>query len=114
MLSGHLRFSWVARRVVATLLVVAAAVTAAVPRASAQAVGANVGGVVTDPSGARLPGVAVTGTNTANGATQAIVTGPEGKYRAVALQPRPHMIKAELPSLTAPNPSVVLTLRAAH
>src|SRR5262245_2457192 len=112
MLSGHLRFSWVARRVVATLLVVAAAVTAAVPRASAQAVGANVGGVVTDPSGARLPGVAVTVTNTANGATQTIVTGPEGNYRAVALQPGPYTIKAELPGFTAQSLSVVLTVGA--
>ena len=38
----------------------------------------------------------VTVTNTNNGATQVLVTGAEGNYRAVALQPAPYEIAAEL------------------
>ena len=79
---------------------------------SAQTVGASVGGVVTDPSGARLPGVTVTVTNKANGATQTFVTGLEGNYRAVALQPGPYTITAELQGFTAQNRSVTLTVGA--
>jgi hypothetical protein len=79
---------------------------------SAQTVGASVGGVVTDPSGARLPGVTVTVTNKANGATQTFVTGPEGNYRAVALQPGPFTITAELQGFTAQHRSVTLTVGA--
>jgi carboxypeptidase family protein len=70
-------------------LVLSIAALFASANAAAQSVGANVGGVVSDPSGARLPGVTVTVTNKANGATQTFVTGPEGNYRAVALQPGP-------------------------
>src|SRR5437868_1310209 len=83
-----------------------------VERLSAQSVGANIGGVVTDPSGARLPGVTVTVTNSANGATQTFVTGPEGNYRAVALLPGPYTIKAELQGFTPQSRSVTLTVGA--
>ena len=38
--------------------------------ARAQVVGGSIGGTVTDDTGASLPGVTVTVTNTANGATQ--------------------------------------------
>src|SRR5438105_7267452 len=59
-------------------------------------IGANVGGIVTDNSGAVLPGVTITITNTATGRTQALVTSAEGRYRAVALQPGPYQVVAEL------------------
>ena len=79
---------------------------------SAQSVGANVGGVVTDQSGARLPGVTVTVTNKSNGATQTFVTGPEGNYRAVALQPGPYTIAAELQGFATQTRPVTLTVGA--
>src|SRR5712691_11822453 len=59
-------------------------------------IGANVGGIVTDNSGAVLPGVTITITNTATGRTQSLVTSADGRYRAVALQPGPYQIAAEL------------------
>ena len=64
--------------------------------ARAQAVGAIVGGIVTDESGARLPGVTITITNRSNGRTHALVSGEQGEYRAVALQPAPYHIAADL------------------
>lgn len=48
---------------------------------------ANIAGVVSDDSGGALPGVTVTLTNTANGRAQTIVTGSDGRFRAVALLP---------------------------
>ena len=66
------------------------------PEAIAQLGGANVGGVVTDETGARLPGVTITVTNKANGTSQVLITGVEGNYRAVALHPAPYDIVAEL------------------
>lgn len=55
---------------------------------------ANVGGTITDESGGTLPGVTVTVANTANGRSQTLVTGSDGRYRAVALQPGPYEIVA--------------------
>src|SRR6185436_8534047 len=67
------------------------------PSAHAQIGGsANLGGAVTDDSGGALPGVTVTVTNTANGRAQTLTTGTDGRYRAVALQPGPYEIAAEL------------------
>jgi len=80
--------------------------------ASAQSVGASVGGVITDPSGARLPGVTVTVTNNGNGATQTFVTGAEGNYRAVALQPGSYTISADLQGFTSQRRAVTLTVGA--
>src|SRR6266850_4487666 len=59
-------------------------------------IGANVGGIVTDNSGAVLPGVTITITNTATGRTRSLVTTADGRYRAVALEPGPYQIAAEL------------------
>ncbi|MGD9903556.1 MAG: TonB-dependent receptor [Vicinamibacterales bacterium] len=58
--------------------------------------GAAIGGIVTDDTGGTLPGVTVTITNTNTGASQVQVTGPEGNYRAVNLQPGPYSVVAEL------------------
>jgi carboxypeptidase family protein len=57
---------------------------------------ANIAGVITDDSGGALPGVTVTITNTATGRPQTLVTNDEGRYRAVALQPGPYEVSAEL------------------
>ena len=77
--------AWTSRRRRAWLPMLALVLAMARPAAGQG--GANVGGVVTDDTGAALPGVTVTVTNTSNGATQVLVTGPEGNYRAVNLQP---------------------------
>src|SRR5262245_45170452 len=64
--------------------------------AAAQVGAANIGGIVTDESGGALPGVTITVTNRSNGVMQTFVTGERGNYRAVALQPAPYEIRAEL------------------
>jgi hypothetical protein len=76
----------------------------------AQAVGANIGGVVTDDSGGRLPGVTVTVTNTATGAAQVFVTGPQGNYRAVALPPARYEVKAELAGFATQTHALTLSV----
>ncbi len=55
-------------------------------------VGANVGGVVADNTGAVIPGATVTITNSSNGETQVLKAGAAGNYRAVNLQPAPYQI----------------------
>ena len=57
---------------------------------------ANIGGAIVDDSGAALPGVTVMVTNRANGRSQTLLTGGDGRYRAVALQPGPYEIEASL------------------
>ena len=84
----------------------------AAPPALAQVGRANVGGVVTDETGARLPGVTVTVTNTANGISQVLITGVEGHYRAVALQPAPYDIVAELSGFAPVRRSLILSVGA--
>src|SRR2546428_4867841 len=78
----------------------------------AQVGGASVGGIVTDDTGARLPGVTVTVRNTVNGATQVLLTGPEGNYRVVALRPAAYEITAELAGFAASKRAVTLTVGA--
>ena len=86
---------------------------ALLPAVAAGQVGAaNVGGVVRDDSGAILPGVTVTVTNTANGRAQTLVTGEDGKYRAVALQPGPYEIAAELQGFGTFKRALVLVVGA--
>src|SRR6185295_11351834 len=98
-------------RVILVLLAALASFVTGAGVARAQAV-ANVGGTAVDESGARLPGVTVTITNKANGATQVLVTGPEGNYRAVALQPAPYEIKMDLSGFTTQVRPVTLTVGA--
>jgi hypothetical protein len=81
-------------------------------RASGQAVGANIEGVVTDEGGGRLPRVTITITNKANGRVQVLTTGDEGNYRAVALQPAPYEIRAELSGFATARREITLTIGA--
>ena len=74
--------------------------------------GANVGGVVTDETRGALPGVTITLVNTATGATQVLVTGPEGNYRAVNLQPGPYSLTAELAGFATARKTVTLSVGA--
>jgi hypothetical protein len=76
----------------------------------AQVGAANIGGVVKDESGAVLPGVTVTVTNTATGRAQTLVTGDDGKYRAVQLVPGPYEITAELQGFGTLKRAIVLVV----
>src|SRR4051794_30597118 len=73
---------------------------------------ANIAGVVTDDSGGSLPGVTVVVTNTATGRAQTLVTGAEGRYRAVALQPGPYEVSAELQGFATVKRLVTLVVGA--
>ncbi len=65
--------------------------------ASAQAVaGSQISGVVKDSSGAVLPGVEVTVTNTDTGATRTVFTGADGAYVLPNLPVGPYTLKAVL------------------
>jgi Carboxypeptidase regulatory-like domain len=79
-----------------------------VPVAVAQSVGASVGGVIVDDTGAALPGATVKITNKSNGVAQQVVTGVDGRYRAVALQPAPYDITVELQGFATVQRDVVL------
>ena len=82
--------------------------TMAAPFALAQSVGASVSGVVVDESGAAIPGATVRITNKSNGVTQNAVTGSDGRYRAVALQPAAYDIAVELQGFATVQRDVVL------
>jgi hypothetical protein len=56
----------------------------------------NIEGVVTDTTGAVLPGVTVVVKNTATNVTRELVTDEAGRYRANALQPGVYQITATL------------------
>ncbi|HUP46210.1 MAG TPA: TonB-dependent receptor [Thermoanaerobaculia bacterium] len=62
----------------------------------AQATGAVLTGKVTDGTGAALPGVTVTLTNTATGVTQSVVTGVDGNYRTTTVSAGRYTMVAEL------------------
>src|SRR5919204_1616047 len=105
----HSRHLHIRRSSFALALVLVA--TLATVRAYAQIGGAaNIGGAVTDDSGAALPGVTVTVTNTANGRSQVVVTGSDGRYRAVQLQPGPYLVIAELQGFSTSRRNVVLVV----
>ena len=53
----------------------------------AQTVGASLQGVVTDSSGAAVPGVTVLVVSVATGATRELQTDAAGRYRVPLLQP---------------------------
>jgi hypothetical protein len=68
-------------------------------------------GVVTDPSGAVVPGVDITITNLGTGAEQVVVTTESGVYRAPFLPPGMYRVSAALPGFkTAVADNVALRL----
>ena len=97
-----------------TLVAALALVSALAVTPSAAQIGgsANIAGVVTDDSGGALPGVTVTITNTATGRAQALTTNGEGRYRAVALQPGPYEVAAELQGFSAVRRGITLVVGA--
>ena len=79
---------------------------------SAQMTGASLSGQITDETGGALPGVTVTITNKTNGVAQTAVTGPEGRYRVVALQPAVYEIAAELAGFGTAKRDITLFVSA--
>ena len=58
---------------------------------------ARISGTIDDPSGAVLPGVSVTATNTATGVVTSTVSNEAGAYNFPSLLPGPYTVAAELP-----------------
>src|SRR6185503_21056331 len=65
--------------------------------ALSQSANATVGGTVQDASGAFIPGVTITATNTGTGIVTTVVSNEAGAYQFASLQPGTYEIKAELP-----------------
>src|SRR3954470_8340194 len=84
--------TWSARLMAALLLL-----SPALPvSAQSQAVNGTIEGIVKDTSGAALPGVTVTVTNTDTGAQRIVISGEEGTYRAPLLPLGRYDVIAEL------------------
>ena len=64
--------------------------------AVAQTTNATVGGTVADASGALIPGVTVTATNTGTGIVNTVVSNESGAYNFASLQPGTYKVTAEL------------------
>ncbi|MCX6551753.1 MAG: TonB-dependent receptor, partial [Acidobacteria bacterium] len=97
-----------AGHVFVSLVILLAACTPAESQTSA----ANLSGLVSDQSGGLLPGVTVTVTNLATGTQQVRVTDPDGRYRAVALQPGRYKIVADLSGFTPQTQEITLIVGA--
>jgi len=63
----------------------------------AQVLTAQISGTIKDPSGAVLPGVQITATQTATGAKRSTVSNETGNYVLPSLPTGPYMLQAELP-----------------
>src|SRR5262249_1020778 len=57
---------------------------------------AQISGVVTDSSGARLPGVEITATQTARGLVRTVITNEAGLYELPSLPTGPYKLEAAL------------------
>jgi hypothetical protein len=81
-------------RVLSIGLLLSFALTAS---AFGQSTYATVSGTVADASGAVLPGVSVTATNTGTGVVTTVVSNESGAYNFASLLPGPYKVSAELP-----------------
>jgi hypothetical protein len=63
----------------------------------AQTTNATLGGTVSDSSGALIPGVSITATNTQTGIVNTAVTNESGAYQFASLQNGRYNVRAELP-----------------
>src|SRR5206468_10780264 len=64
--------------------------------AIAQATNATLGGTVSDATGALIPGVSITATNTATGIVNTVLTNEAGAYQFASLQTGTYKVSAEL------------------
>src|SRR5437867_3205225 len=67
----------------------------AISNASAQS--GSISGTVSDPTGALIPGVSVTATNTQTGVVTTVLSNESGAYNFASLQPGSYRVVAELP-----------------
>ena len=65
--------------------------------AFSQTTNATLGGTVSDPSGALIPGVTITATNNGTGIVTTVLTNEAGTYQFASLQPGSYKVTAELP-----------------
>ena len=63
----------------------------------AQTSNATVGGIVSDPTNALIPGVTITATNVATGIVISVISNEAGAYQFASLQTGTYTITAELP-----------------
>jgi hypothetical protein len=63
----------------------------------AQVINATLSGTVSDVTGALIPGVEITATQTGTGVVSIVVTNESGTYRFASLQPGPYQASASLP-----------------
>src|SRR5688572_12124932 len=54
-------------------------------------------GTVSDPTGARIPGVTVTATSTATNQTRTVITAEDGVYRVQLLEPGAYRVRFSMP-----------------
>src|SRR5258706_16378624 len=69
--------------------------------ALSQSAGATLGGTVQDATGAFIPGVTITATNTGTGIVTTVLSNEAGAYQFASLQPGTYDVKAELPGFQA-------------
>src|SRR5436190_15062843 len=82
---------------IAYVLIALSAIAVVAPTAGAQSTTAQISGTIKDQSGAVLPGVEVTVTQTATGAKRTAVTNETGNYVLASLPLGPYMLEASLP-----------------
>jgi hypothetical protein len=91
LLSG--KITWVQRALFATTFLLLSFATSAF----AQTGNAQLGGTVTDPSDALIPGVTVTATNVDTNIVQTTISNETGSYNFPVLQPGKYKVTADLP-----------------
>src|SRR5688500_6619221 len=73
------------------------------PYGLAQTANATLGGTVSDATGALLPGVSVTATNTQTGVVNTVISNEAGAYQFVSLQPGTYTVTADLSGFKPQN-----------
>jgi len=79
-------------------------------RVQAQSVSARVEGVVTDTTGAAVPGAMVVATNKGTNASRQAVTDPEGRFLVTPLQPGNYTLRVELSGFKTSRTDITLTV----
>ncbi len=91
------------RRGLTVLCALATLIGILAPPATAQSAAGTLVGRAVDESGAGLPGVTVTATNTGTGSSRLTVTGEDGSYRFAALAAGSYKVVVELSGFSTVN-----------